>query len=117
VPVCFDFVERLVCSEPPELIEWAVALEAWVARAAVELEAPDARHNPQAGVRPQAVVGPQAVVDPQAVVELMACRASAHSARGEPVRSAEARDELARSALCEKVRGCGAGLGSREVAR
>jgi len=104
-PVCFDLVERSVCSEPPELIEWAVALEAWDARAAVELVAPGSRHNPQAVVRPQAVV------------EMMACRASAHSARGEPVRSAEARDEMARAALCEKARGCGAGLGSRRVAR
>jgi hypothetical protein len=68
-PVCFDLLERLVCSEPPELIEWAVALEAWDARAAVELEAPGTRHIPQA------VVGPQAVVDPQAVVEMMAGRA------------------------------------------
>src|SRR5262245_39599703 len=44
---------------------------------------------------------------------MMAGRASAHSARGELVRSVEARDEMARSALCEKARGCGAGLGSR----
>ena len=104
-PVCFDLVERLVCSEPPESIEWAVALEAWGARAAVELEAPGSRHNPQE------------VVSPQAVVEMLAGRASARSARGEPVRSVEARDEMARSALCEKARGCGAGLGSRKVAR
>jgi hypothetical protein len=104
-PVCFDLVERLVGSEPPELIEWAVALEAWDARAAVELEAPDSRHNPQA------------VVGPQAVVEMRAGRASARSARGELVRSAEARDEMARSALCEKARGCGAELGSRRGAR
>jgi len=125
-PVCFDLVERLFCSEPPELIEWAVALEAGDARAAVELEAPGYRHNPQAVVDPQAVVeleargarhNPQAVVDPQAVVEMMAGRASARSARDEPVRSAEARDEMARSALREKARGCGAGLGSREVAQ
>jgi hypothetical protein len=86
-PVCFDLVERLVCSEPPELIEWAVALEARYARAAVELEAPDSRHNPQA------------VVDQQAGVELMARQASAHSAQDEPVRSVGARDESARSAL------------------
>ena len=105
-PVCFDLVGRLFCSEPPELIEWAAALEAGDARAAVELEAPGSRHNPQA------------VVDPQAVVEMMAGRASWRSARDEPVRSEEARDDMARSALREKARGCGAGLGSRkEVAR
>jgi hypothetical protein len=62
-PVCFDLIERLVCSEPPELIELAVALEAWDARAAVELEAPGSRHNPQA------------VVGSQTVVEMMAGRA------------------------------------------
>ena len=103
-PVCFDLVVRLVCSEPPELIEWAVALEAGDARAAVELEAPDSRHNPQA------------VVGSQAVVELMARRASARSAaQGEPVLSVEARDERDRSALGEKARGCGAVSGSLEV--
>jgi C4-dicarboxylate-specific signal transduction histidine kinase len=102
--VCLDLVERLVCSEPPELIEWAVALEARDARAAVELEAveletPDSRHNLQA------------------VEGMAADRAWARSAQGEPVRSVEARDEAARSAWREKARGCGAGSGSREVAR
>jgi hypothetical protein len=86
-PVCFDLIERLVCSEPPELIEWAVALEARYARAAAELEAPDSRHNPQA------------VVGQQAGVEMMARLALGVVAQGEPVRSVEARDEAARSAL------------------
>ena len=103
--VCFDLVGRLFCSEPPELIEWAVALEAGDARAAVKLEVPGARHNRQA------------VVDPQAVSEMMAIRASARSARDEPVQSAESRDDMARSVLREKARGCGAGLGSRKVSR
>jgi hypothetical protein len=85
--VCFDLVGRLVCSEPPELIELAVALEAKYARAAVELEAPDSCHSSQA------------VVGQQAGVELMARRASAHSAQDEPVRRVEARDEAARSAF------------------
>lgn len=49
-PVCFDLVERLVCSEPPELIELAVALEARYARTAVELEEPESRYSPQAVV-------------------------------------------------------------------
>jgi hypothetical protein len=100
--VCFDLIERLVCSEPaewPELIEWAVALEAMAAMAAVELEAPDSRHSSQA------------------VVEMAAGRASARSARGESVQSVEAQDELARFALFEKVQECGAGSGSMEVAR
>jgi hypothetical protein len=48
--VCFDLVGRLVCSEPPELIELAVALEARNARAAVELEGPESRYSPQAVV-------------------------------------------------------------------
>ena len=48
--VCFDLVGRLVCSEPPELIELAVALEASYARAAVDLEAPESRYSPQAVV-------------------------------------------------------------------
>jgi hypothetical protein len=86
-PVCFDLVERLVCSAPPEVVEWAVALEAMYAMVAVELEAPDSRHNPQA------------VVGRQAGVELMARRALAHSAQDEPVRSVEVRDESARSAF------------------
>jgi hypothetical protein len=119
-PVCFDLVGRLFCSEPPELIEWAVALEAGDARSAVEPGAPGPRHNQQAVVNPQALGSrhsPQAVVDPQAVLEMMAVRASSRSARDELVRSAEARDELARSAWREKARGYGAGLGSREVAR
>jgi len=119
-PVCFDLVGRLFCSEPPELIEWAVALEAGDERAAVELEAPGARRNLQAVVDLQAPGSrhsPQAVVDPQAVLEMMAVRASSRSARDEPVRSAEARDELARSAWREKARGCEEGLGSREVAQ
>jgi len=118
--VCFDLVGRLFCSEPPELIEWAAALEAGDARAAVELEAPGSRHNPEAVVDSQASGSrhnPQAVVDPQAVVEMMAGRASGRSARDEPVRSADARDDMVRSALREKARGCGAGLGSRKVAR
>jgi hypothetical protein len=55
-PVCFDLFERLVCSEPPELIELAVALEARNARAAVELEAPESRYSPQAVVGWQAGV-------------------------------------------------------------
>jgi len=80
-------VERLVCSEPPEVVEWAVALEARYARAAAELEAPDSRHNPQA------------VVGQQAGVEMVARRASAHSAQDEPVRSVGALDEAARSAF------------------
>ena len=88
------------------MIEWAAALEARHARTAVDLEAPGSRHNPQA------------VVNLQAVVKMMAGRALARSARDVPaVRSAEARDDMARSALRDKVRGCGAGLGSREVAR
>jgi hypothetical protein len=49
-PVCFDLVERLVCSEPPELIELAVALEARYARTAMDLEAPESRYSPQAVV-------------------------------------------------------------------
>jgi len=49
-PVCFDLVERLVCSEPPELIVLAVALEASYARAAVELGATESRYSPQAVV-------------------------------------------------------------------
>src|SRR5262245_14696814 len=97
-PVCFELVERLICSEPPELIEWAVALEARGARAAVELEAPCSRHNPGA------------------VVESAARWASARFAQDEPVRSGEARDGSARSALYEKARRCGAVSGSREVA-
>ena len=94
--VCFDLVERLACSEPPELIELAVALEARYARAVVELgvvefEAPDSRHNLQA-------------------VEGMAeRRASGVAAQGEPVRSVEVRDESARFACRQKARGCGAG--------
>lgn len=55
--------------------------------AAVELEAPDSRHNPQA------------VVGRQAGVEMMARRALAHSAQDEPVRIVEVRDESARSAF------------------
>jgi len=98
-PVCFELVERLICSEPPELIEWAVALEARGARAAVELEAPCSRHNSRE------------------VVGSAARWASGVAAEGEPVRSGEARDESARSALCGKARRCGAVSGSREVAR
>jgi hypothetical protein len=101
----------LVCSEQPELIEWAVALEARDAKAAVELEASGSRHNPQA------VVGPQAIVGQRAVVVLMAGQASARSAQGVPVRIVEARDESARSALYELALGCGAVSGSMEVAR
>lgn len=104
-PVCFDLIVRSAYSEPPELVERAVALGARYARAAVELEAPGSRHRPKA------------------VVEGGARQPSDVAAQGEPVRSAEARDESARSALCEKVlgcgaaRGCGAVSGSREVAR
>ena len=98
-PVCWELVEQLVCSEPPELIEWAVALEARGAMAAVELEAPCSHHNPRA------------------VVGSAACWASGVAAQGESVRSGEARDESARSALCGKARRCGVVSGSREVAQ
>ena len=81
------------------MIEWAVALEARGAGAVVELEAPCSHHNPQA------------------VVGMAARRALGVAAQGEPVRSGKARDDVARSALCEKARSRGAVSGLQGGAR